>query len=742
VSTEAATGASGDVAAAARRDATILLAGNPNAGKTSLFNRLTGARAKVGNYPGVTVERRVGRATLPGGRHVAVVDLPGTYSLTARSAEERVAVDALLGRGADAPDAVVVVADATALRRGLYLATQIIDAGRPVVLALNMIDEADAAGLRIDTARLARDLGCEVVATAATRRRGIDELTIAVDRALARAGSGAPPPALGERLAGPARRVEAAVRASSLADGDAAVRALALWAMLSVGDDELEIPEALRAAVNDAHAAARADGWDLDEELVSWRYRRVDAALDVALHGTHDDRRSVSARVDGVLVHPVWGLAVFALVMLIVFQALFAWSEPLVGAIEAAIAATQDVVRGVLPEGAVRDLLVDGIVAGVGNVVVFVPQIALLFAFITLLEDSGYLARVAFVIDRVMGGVGLHGRAFVPMLSGFACAIPAVMATRTLESRRDRLLTMLVVPLASCSARLPVYVLVTAAVFDPGTRVLGVLSVGAVVLLAMYGLSVVASLGAAAVLRRTVLRGPRPTLVLELPPYRLPSGRDVALATWQRVRRFLLDAGTVILALSIVIWGLLTYPRDDAAAARWEERREQIAATIGDAGERAAALEASEQAQAGEALRHSAGGRLGHVIEPVIEPLGFDWRIGVGIIGAFAAREVFVSTLGIVFDVGSADEESEPLRDALRAAERPDGAPLMTPLVGVSLMVFFVLACQCMSTIAVVRRESGSWGWAGLMVGYMTALAYLASLAVYQIGSLLGLGVG
>ncbi len=725
----------------APRQPTVLLAGNPNAGKTSLFNRLTGSRAKVGNYPGVTVERRVGTTTLPGGRHVAIVDLPGTYSLTARSAEERIAVDALLGRGGPTPDAVVVVADATALRRGLYLATQVIDAGRPVVLALNMIDEADAAGLQVDAERIGRDLGCEVVTTAATKHRGIDELQAAVERALARADDEASPPDMPERMVAALAPVEAAVRASALSEDARAVRVLAVWAVLSVGDDELEVPDALRDAVTAAHAEAEAAAWSLDEELVGWRYRRVDAVLDQGLRGPLDDVKSRSARVDAVLVHPVWGFLVFALVMLIVFQALFAWSEPLVSVIEAGVAATQDLVRSLLPAGPLRDLLVDGVVAGVGNVVVFVPQIALLFAFITVLEDSGYLARVAFVIDRVMGGVGLHGRAFVPMLSGFACAIPAVMATRTLESRRDRLLTMMVVPLTSCSARLPVYVLVTAAVFAPGSRVMGVLSTGAVVLLAMYSLSIVATLGAAAVLRRTVLKGPRPTFVLELPPYRMPSLRDVLLATWQRVRRFLTDAGTVILALSIVIWGLLSYPKDHEAAARWEAKRDAITASTPEGEERDAAIALAEQAEAGEALRHSAGGRLGHVIEPVIEPLGFDWRIGVGIIGAFAAREVFVSTLGIVFDVGSADEESQPLRDALRDARRTDGTPLMTPLVGVSLMVFFVLACQCMSTIAVVRRESGSWKWAGLMVAYMTVLAYVASLAVYQVGRLLGLGL-
>jgi ferrous iron transport protein B len=723
----------------------VLLAGNPNSGKTSLFNRLTGSRAKVGNYPGVTVERRSGALALPGAPRVEIIDLPGTYSLTARSAEERVAVDALLGRGGPSPDAVVLVADATALRRGLYLATQVLDAGRPVVLALNMMDEARAAGLTIHAKRLGEALGCEVIETVATKNRGVDDLAQAVLRAIERQrkadeGARKAPPEMPAPLAAAVASVEDAVRAAGMAEDRAAVRTLATWALLSLGDDELDAPPALRDAVTAAHDKATAEGHNLDEALVAWRYGRVDAALDGALLGTHDDRKTLSSRVDAVLVHPFWGLCAFAIVMLTVFQALFAWSEPLVHGIEVAVEATRGALRGALPTGALRDLLVDGVIAGVGNVLVFIPQIAVLFAFITVLEDSGYLARVAFVIDRVMGGVGLHGRAFVPMLSGFACAIPAVLATRTLENRRDRLITMLVVPLASCSARLPVYVLVTAAVFNPEKKVFGFLGIGAAVLLAVYGLSVAASLGAAAVLRRTVLRGPRPTLVLELPPYRLPAARDVLLATWQRVRRFLTDAGTVILALSIVIWGLLNYPKDPSIQARYEARRAEITATVPAGEERDAALSTAEQAKSGEELRSSAGGRLGHAIEPAIKPLGFDWRIGVGIIGAFAAREVFVSTLGIVFDVGNADEQSVPLRDALRDAQRPDGTKLMTPLVGVSLMVFFVLACQCMSTIAVVRRESGSWKWAGLLFGYMTVLAYVASFAVYQIGRLLGLG--
>jgi ferrous iron transport protein B len=398
-------------------------------------------------------------------------------------------------------------------------------------------------------------------------------------------------------------------------------------------------------------------------------------------------------------------------------------------------------VTATLPPGILSDLLVDGVIAGVGNVVVFVPQIGMLFFFIALLEDVGYLARVAFVIDRLMGRVGLHGKAFVPMLSGFACAIPAVMATRTIESPRDRLITMLTLPMVSCSARLPVYALVTAVVFAADQRVFGILSVGAVVLFCMYALSVVATLGAAAVLRRTVLRGPRLPLLLELPPYRVPVWRNVVMVTWRRVRRFLEDAGTIILTMTIILWALLSFPRSADIDARFDASRTELLAATIDADTREASLAQLDGQQAGEQLRYSVAGRMGRIIEPVIEPLGFDWRIGVGILGAFAAREVFVSTLGIVFGIEEADEKSVSLRSSLQNAQRPDGSPLMSPLTGVSLMVFFVLACQCMSTLVVVRKESGTWRWPVFMFGYMSVLAYVASLTVYQVGSALGWGV-
>ncbi len=716
----------------------VLLAGNPNSGKTSLFNRLTGARAKVANYAGVTVAKLSGQLDLPGLGSVELVDLPGTYSLSARSPEEQIAADALLGRG-PRPAAVVIVSDATALARNLYLALQVLETGVPALVALTMMDEARASGQTVDVPRLAARLGVPVLPLAIPRGEGHAELLASLT-ALLRTPSQAArlTTPLAGTLADDVAEVVACVQACLHPRDAAQARAWALWALLSLGDDELRgIPAELRAVVARVQQRAAEAQRNLDLELVAARYACLDAL--VAEICRPPQARRLSARIDAVLTHPAWGLVIFALVMLLGFQALFSWAEPAVRLIERGVAGTQSALESYLPAGPFTSMLSQGVVAGVGNVLTFVPQIALLFVFIGLLEDSGYLARVAFVIDRVMGGVGLNGKAFVPMLSGFACAIPAVLATRTLESRRDRLLTMLVVPLMSCSARLPIYLLVVATVFDAQRRLLGLVSLGALMLLAMYALSVLATLGAAAVLRRTLVRAPRPALVLELPPYRRPLLANLGASVWQQVRAFLVDAGTLILALTVLLWALLSYPRDVAAEQRFARQRAQLEQRPTSA-ERTDALASLASQEAGERLRHSVAGRLGHALEPGLAPLGFDWRIGVGILGAFAAREVFVSTLGIVFDVADADEGSAPLRVALREARRADGTPLLTPLSGVALMVFFVLACQCMSTLAVVRRESGSWRWPALLFGYMTALAYVVTLIVYQGGRALGFG--
>ncbi len=715
--------------------AQVLIAGNPNSGKSTLFNALSGGSAHVGNYPGVTVDRTTARLRL-GVQDIELVDVPGMYSLTASSPEEQLAVNALIEGGTRA---VICVVDATTLQRGLYLALQLVESGVPVVVALNMMDSAARLGLDVDTERLSQLFGVPVVPVVATKRTGLDALLAALDAELA-AGSGAQraaveyPPELETDVASLVpivARWRPETRPSQL-------RAFALWCLLSLGDDSLQgVPDEVRRSVSDIREAAIAQGRNLDLEIIASRYAWLDAALSQSC-SARDPGPSWSERIDRVLTHPVVGIGVFAAVMFAIFEALFAGAEPLISAIESLTAFMQSQAAAILPPGVLQDLVVEGIIAGVGNVIVFAPQILMLFLFIGFLEDSGYLARVAFVIDRVMKGVGLHGKAFVPLLSGFACAVPAVMATRTIERRRDRLVTMLALPLMSCSARLPVYILVVGTVF--AGQSVGWFSAGAVALFSMYTLSVLVTLAAASVIRRTVLPGPAPTFVLEMPPYRWPSAQILWLNAWRRLRIFLVDAGTIILAMTILLWALLSFPKSTAVTDHYAAERERVEQMETSEAEKSDALRALGSQEAADQLANSLGGRFGHAIEPVIRPIGFDWRIGVGIIGAFAAREVFISTLGVVFGIGEADEENTPLRQALRDARHADGTPVMTPLSGVSLMIFFLLACQCMSTLAVVRRESGSWKWPVFLFSYMTVLAYMASLAVYQGGQLLGFG--
>jgi ferrous iron transport protein B len=717
----------------------VLIAGNPNAGKTTVFNALTGATARVGNYPGVTVERRSGSHQLPSGERAEIVDLPGTYSLNARSPEEQVAVNSLLGTHGRRPDAVVSIVDTGTLDRNLYLTLQILEMGLPVVLVLNMMDEARTAGIEIDVPRMEELLGVEIVPMVASTGEGMKHLGAAIERAVCRPPSDARVYlGLPEQARQDLAHIENVLRELEFGDTPAIRSSMARWAMLSLGEDELRgVPERLRSEVAKLREETLAQGRDLDREIIEARYHTIEAA-------THEVRSQPNSRnvtwtewIDSRLTHPFLGSLAFALVMGGIFQALFSWCDPMIGFVEQGIATSQSLIQASLPSGILTHLLTEGVVAGVGNVLVFAPQIALLFLIVGFLEDCGYLSRVAFLMDRLMGGVGLHGKAFVPMLSGFACAVPAVMSTRTIESRRDRLLTMITLPLMSCSARLPVYVLLTAVIFPQKDPYFGFLNVGAVVLSGMYALSVAATLTAAAVLRRTILRGPRPPLVLELPPYRLPVLRNLLTGTWFRVRKFLVDAGSIILAMTILLWGLLTFPGDAARDARFQAQRSAITQNR-NASTRTQALQEINDREAQEKLEQSYAGRLGKLMEPALRPLGFDWRVSIGILGAFSAREVFVSTMGVVFGIQGADEGNKPLRTALRQATWPDGRPLFTPLMGISLMVFFVLACQCMSTLATIQRESGSWIWPMLTVCYMSAMAYGASLMVYQGGTWLG----
>jgi ferrous iron transport protein B len=682
----------------------IAVAGNPNVGKTSVFNGLTGERHKVGNYPGVTVQVREGRLTGEGDP-IELLDLPGIYSLTPSSEDEAVAYRALVGIDSEAPGAVLVVLDASNLGRNLYLVTQLRELGVPLVLALNMIDVAKGAQLDVKVGRLSGLLGVPVIPTNARTGEGIPELREAL--------RDVPPSAKAELLDASEDQSELAHALHELSTVADPARARWLLTAAATEDRGLVRRSAAEAEVLETvgeprrHAAAA--------QLIERRYAQVDEWI-AALRPEAVGRAAAPAmlrsqRIDRVLTHRVWGLLVFVGVMALVFQSIFTWAEPIMDAIEAGLGATGSLVAETLGPGLFTDLLTQGVIAGAGNVLVFVPQIALLFLFIGVLEDSGYMARAAFIIDRLMARVGLNGRAFVPLLSGYACAIPAIMGARTIASVKDRLVTILMIPFMSCSARLPIYALIIGALFDADRIVWGPFSVGGLILLAMYGLSTGSALVVGAIYKRTILAGPTPALLLELPPYRFPRFRNTALHVYDRTMDFIRDAGTIILAVTIVLWGLLSFPQVD-------ER---------------------DLATGETAIEHSIGGRFGKAIEPALEPIGQDWRMGVGLVGSFAAREVLVSTLGLVHGIESADEDDGPLREQLASAVDPaTGKKRYTPLRGIALMVFFVYACQCMSTLAVVRRETRSWRWPAFMFGSMTVLAYVAALLTYQVGLLLG----
>lgn len=805
---------------------TLALAGNPNSGKTTIFNALTGLRQKVANYPGVTVEKKTGRCHLPAtetsaARWASIIDLPGTYSLISRSPDERVAMEVLRGLRADtpAPDAVIVVVDASNLQRNLYLVSQLIELGRPMVVALNMMDVAARRGLDVSPELLSKELGVPVIPVIGHKREGIELLKAAIAQARVAPLPDFPLPrefkdellAVGTGLAKLDSDEAASAAGSSSANRDVPLgtavpprawictddrsrhldRYQAIAERLLIGDTASDLSAiAARDPVNSLIASSRSRlatlGIEPMQADIEAHYRwiesvsgRIAIPLDElaamgnpagpsdVLHYESPKRRYLTDHVDAILIHKVWGLMIFALIMATIFVTIFWLAKPIMDGLQEGIKALGVLVTSHLGEGPIKDLLKDGIFAGVGAVVVFVPQIAILFFFLSVLEDSGYLARAAFLMDRLLAKVGLHGKSFIPLLSSFACAIPGIMATRTIEDRKSRLATILIAPFMSCSARLPVYTLLI------GTFFIGAGALAqAGIMLALYALGIIAAAGTAWLFKRSLLRGPTPAFILELPTYKVPQATQVARQVFNNTWSFLAKAGTTIFCLSIILWAMTYYPRLPVAqanqvAAPFEQNLAEVKkelakvdaniaaekSTIAAAKVKSEAEEvrdalaagikesegAKEKAISAAQLNHSIAGRIGHFMEPAIRPLGYDWKMGVGLVGAFAAREVFVSTMGIIYSVGDVEESgttdlSKAMQTDTYANGPRAGKRVWTPLVAVSLLVWFVLAMQCMSTIAVVRRETNGWFYPIFMLVYMNALAYVVALGVYQIG--------
>jgi len=616
--------------------ARIALVGNPNSGKTALFNALTGSRQKVANYAGVTVERKEGVVTTPGGRSLSILDLPGTYSLRARSPDEVVTRDAVLGKlaGETPPDVLVCVADATNLRLVLRLILELKAVGRPMVLALNMYDIAQRQGLRIDLDGLARSIGCPIVTTVATRKRGIDDLVA---------------------------QVEALIAAG-------AIGAASTWHEPAAGE------------IRDAHREAQ----------------RI-----LKAHVKAPERPDTfTGKVDSVLLHPIAGLAILFGLLFVMFQAVFSWGKQVGDLIGDGFTGAGVFLASHLPHGLLTSFLTDGVISGVGSVLVFLPQILVLFFFIILLEDFGYMARAAFLMDRIMGGAGLHGRAFIPLLSSFACAIPGIMATRVIDNKRDRLTTILVAPLMTCSARIPVYTLIISA-FIPSRTVLGVMNLQGLIMFGLYAAGILSALGVSFITRKLFWRGAVEPFLMELPAYKLPDPANVARNVILRGRIFLTRAGTIIFPLMIAVWFLSSFPGAPAGAV-------------------------------GPAINYSIAGQLGHFLQPLLQPIGFNWQMTVALIPGFAAREVAVAALGTVYAIGNAGDTPGVLATTL--------SHNWSIATGLSFLAWYVFAPQCASTIGVVKRETNSWRWPIVMLVYMTALAYLAALATYQTAVAFGLG--
>jgi ferrous iron transport protein B len=699
---------------AARGLTRIALIGNPNSGKTSLFNQLTGLNQKVGNFPGVTVDRKTGVSQLTPQHHAEIIDLPGTYSLYPKSLDEKVITDLLYDQAsAQYPDFVVVTADASNLRRNLLLFTQLADLGLPLVLALNMMDVAAQHGINIDLGALQEELGVPVIPMNARKGIGVAALKIVM-----------------------AQQLDAGTTRFYEPDGELLPMLRQIRYYFNLHNDYLALHYAHQfrhisflTADDKAYIAELVAKYNFEptprqaQETID-RYNHINELLLNVVSVTRTEKAEpYSNRLDRVLTHRVWGYLIFLTVLFLLFQAVFSWASYPMELIDQGVAWINSLIQTSF-EGPLISLLTEGVLAGLGGVLIFIPQIALLFAFIAVLEETGYMARVTFMMDRIMRKFGLNGKSVVPLISGMACAVPAIMSARTIENRKDRMITIFVTPLMSCSARIPVYTVLIGLVV-PDQPVLGIFNLRGVALMGLYLLGFVSAVGSAWALKLIMKTKERSYFIMEFPVYRWPRWKNVGLTIVEKVKAFVFQAGKVILAISVILWVLASYGPGDVL-----EKAEQQARVTATQQARSAAEVESHVAS--EKLEASYAGRFGHLIEPVIRPLGFDWKIGISLLTSFAAREVFVGTMSTIYSVGQ-DANELTVQQKLAAEKGLDGKPFFTPARAGSLLVFYVFAMQCMSTLATTYRETKGWTWPMLQLVYMTGLAYVASLLVYQL---------
>ena len=696
----------------------IALVGNPNTGKSTLFNQLTGLNQKVGNFPGITVDKKTGTTKLPDGSIAEVVDLPGTYSLYPKSDDERIVFQVLADKtNSSHPDVVVLIVDASNLKRNMLLYSQVADLGIPMILALNMTDLSDKQNIYIHVDKLSEKLGVQVIPISARSNTGIEKLKVAL------AYTNKIPTQL------------AAVDIDFLAP-EAIEKTKEI---IGTGSDyyALQVLHQHRylnnlSAVQQKKLSAIETEYNFDSPKIQAaetiaRYKRFGSILaDVIIDKGRASKFTVSDKIDGILTHKVWGFAIFLLILFLIFNGIFAWSAYPMAWIETFFGWITEYGHQFLPAGMLTNLILDGVVAGLGGIFVFIPQIAILFAFISILEDTGYMARVTFMMDKVMRKVGLNGKSIVPMIGGVACAVPSIMAARNIENWKDRMITIMVTPLISCSARLPVYILLISLII-PQKTILGVISLQGLALMIMYLISFIAAIAVAWVMKVIIKAKERSYFIMELPVYRMPRWKNVLYNMVEKSRTFVFEAGKVIIAISIILWVLASFGPGNRFE-KIEQKYEVLSAKQPGQAEHIKTLIATEK------LENSYVGILGHWIEPAISPLGYDWKIGIGLITSFAAREAFVGTMATIYSVDGGADDNSTIRSKMAASVNyKTGLPVYSFATGISLMLFYAFALQCMSTVAVVYRETKGWKWPVIQLIYMTAMAYIAALIAYQL---------